>query len=246
MAVIKVGDVLESNFCGLFEVIERIPGKIRIKFLATGYERIYSKEAVHRGEVKDPLDPYVYGVGFFGDGRITNTLEKDLVSKISEYWHSMFKRCYDPLPRYSAYNDCQVHELWHDFQNFAKFYLDNGHPKWELDKDLLIKGNKIYGPDTCLYLPTELNGYIKNNKSRRGEYLIGVSLSYKGDSYIAKCRNDEGKQINLGRYSTEMEAFLKYKEFKESVIKIKGSRWKDLLSAKAYHAVMTYEVLADD
>lgn len=245
---IEIGDILPSNFCGLFRVIERAPGKIRIKFLKTSYENWYSKESVHRGEVNDPMLPVVYDRGYYGDSSVTGCMPTKLRKKAVETWHSMFKRCYSERVHegYPTYQKCEVSPLWYNLQNFAKFFLENYRPKWELDKDLLVKGNRTYGPETCVYLPRSINGYIKTNKSRRGNYAIGVSLSYMGDSFEAKCRDFYGKQINLGKYATEEAAFLVYKEFKESIIRQKAFTYKDELSYEAFSALVKFEVNFDD
>lgn len=245
---IAIGDILPSNCCGSFQVLERIAGKIKIKFLTTSYESWYSKSSVRSGEVKDPMLPLIFGKGYYGDSSITNTMSIERRKKAYESWYSMFKRCYsDQLHEaYPTYLQCEVSPIWYNFQNFAKFFLENYKSNWELDKDLILKGNLIYGPQTCVYLPRSINGYIKTNKVRRGNYAIGVSLSYLGDSFEARCRDFEGKQINLGKYSSEADAFYAYKAFKESVIKQKAIAYKDDLNPKAFNALMKFGVSFDD
>ena len=64
--------------------------------------------------------------------------------------------------------DCSVYEGWHNFQNFAKWYEDNYYEieeeQMHLDKDILVKGNKVYSPDTCVFVPETINGlFVKSN-----------------------------------------------------------------------------------
>ena len=54
-------------------------------------------------------------------------------------------------------------EQWDDFQNK------------EVDKDLLIPGNRIYGPDTCLMVRPVVNKWFKTKKSGGGDLPRGVS-----------------------------------------------------------------------
>ena len=44
----------------------------------------------------------------------------------------------------------------------------------EVDKDLLIPGNKVYGPDTCLMVRPIVNSWFKPNAAK-GELPRGVS-----------------------------------------------------------------------
>jgi hypothetical protein len=84
-----------------------------------------------------------------------------------------------------------------------------------LDKDLLIQGNKHYGPNTCIFISKELNNLLCLSDSRRGEYPLGVSLDIIGKyKYFRANCTFYGKPKNLGRYKTMEEASRKYKQEK--------------------------------
>lgn len=246
----KVGDEFESTKYGPFRIIDRSPGKATVQFINTGFITSASKSAVRKGSIKDRLFPAIYGLGFYGDGSYTDTLDKNLSEKTLEVWHTMFKRCYSEFvhKNHKPYVDCFVNPAWYDFQSFAKFYVECPYRQegWELDKDLLVKGNKEYGPATCVFIPRDINGYLKTNKGRRGDYVIGVKLSYLGDTFEARCRDNNSKQVSVGKYPTELLAFEAYKNFKQNVIKEKANFWKDKIHPLAYNALMEYEVNIED
>ena len=56
-----------------------------------------------------------------------------------------------------------------------------------LDKDILIKGNKIYSPQTCCFVPENLNSLITKNDSIRNNLPIGVSWDKKKNKFISTC-----------------------------------------------------------
>ncbi len=248
MQPFKAGDVFKSKSYGLFEVVSRSPGKAVIRFLDTGFSVEVSKSQVYKGTIKDKLSPQIYGLGYYGDESFTSTLSKRDSEKALEAWHTMFKRCYSEKVHVvsKSYIGCEVSTEWFNFQSFAQFYTEYKQEGWELDKDLLVRGNKVYGPHTCVWLPRNINGYIKTNSNRRGSCFIGVKLSYLGDHYEARCRDMDGKQKMLGKFSTEAEAFDTYKIFKESVIKQKANLWKNDLDPRAYDALMNYNVYRED
>lgn len=246
----KVGDVFSSRGYGEFKILERSDGRALIEFLSTGYTTTVSKGTVRSGKIKDKLLPTIFGIGFYGDGSFTDNLDKETADKTLETWHTMFKRCYSEFvhTNHQPYSSCFVNDDWYNFQNFAKFYVEDAHrlPGWELDKDLLVKGNKEYGPETCVFLPRDVNGYLKTNAKRRGNYPIGVRLHSSGNCFEALCRDDDSRQINLGKFLSEEDAFEAYKIFKESVIKQKAYFWKDKIHPLAYKALMEYEVNIED
>lgn len=162
----------------------------------------------------------------------------------------MLRRCYSPTTqeRSPTYIGCSVATEWHDFQVFAEWYntkFFEGTFEWELDKDILEKGNKIYSPKTCIPLPSELNCLLIKSEKTRGEGCIGVNWHSRDKIFQASC-NANNKSFYLGYYTTEIEAFNAYKTFKEAFIKQQALKWKDQIDPRAFNALMAYEVLITD
>lgn len=200
-----------------------------------------------QGNILDPLYKTNYGVGYFGIGKYNTSIKAYYV------WKDMFKRCYDPkyLLRFNTYIGCTVCQEWHNYQNFGKWYDENYYKidkfKMQLDKDILFKGNKIYSPDTCVFVPEQINYlFVKRNKMR-GEYPIGVYLHSDGDKFVAQCDNFLiGKTEYLGRYDTPEEAFEVYKTHKENLIKEVADKYYGLIPDKLYKAMYNYVVEITD
>ncbi len=117
---------------------------------------------------------------------------------------------------------------------------------FDLDKDLLIKGNKVYSEDTCVFLPVEINSLLTKSIASRGEHLIGVSWHKKGKSFVAQINKNKGKQEKLGYFKTELEAFNAYKQAKESFVKEQANKWKSQIDERAYNALMNCAVDIND
>lgn len=118
-------------------------------------------------------------------------------------WHGIFLRCYseDYLSRRPTYVGCSVHPDWHKFSVFKEWME---RQPWEgnaLDKDLLVTGNKIYGPDTCVFIPQALNNFLGDCGRSRGKYPIGVSLHKRTRTLRADCNNPfTHKAESLGHF----------------------------------------------
>lgn len=56
---------------------------------------------------------------------------------------------------------------------------------WALDKDILVKGNKIYSPETCCFVPQEINNLFTKRKSCRGTLPIGVKYIKENKKFSA-------------------------------------------------------------
>lgn len=186
------------------------------------------------GKVKNPFHPSVYGVGYLGGKNIGNT-------EASGQWYGMISRCYSNI--YNTYKDVNVCKEWHNFQNFAEWFNKNYKNKymsgWDLDKDILIKGNKIYSPKTCCLVPTEINNLFIRRESMRNGLPIGV----------VKHRKAYKAQIN-GKYistcETPEEAFQAYKITKELKIKELADKWKPFITLEVYQAMYKYQVEITD
>ena len=152
-----------------------------------------------------------------------------------------------------TYDDCIVCEEWHNFQNFAEWYEENyyevdGKPTF-LDKDILIKGNKIYSPQTCVFVPRLINNLFTKRQNERGLYPIGVEPYKDTNKFKAYCNtfyNGKNQKKYLGLYNTIEDAFKVYKESKEANIKQVADEYKDKIPDKLYEAMYNYKVEITD
>ena len=242
-----VGKVCKSKSSGDFKILKYNDKKnVEIQFLNTGFEMVVRLGDIRNGSVKDPYVASVFGVG------ITGTKYPITINgvKTKEYvlWKGMLQRCYSDT-QYPTYEGCKCSE---NFKSYEYFYewcnkqvgFDN--EGWHLDKDLLVKGNKVYSEKTCVFLPQEINSLLIKSTATRGKHLIGVYWSNTNKAFVAQVRKNKGKQEWLGCFNTELEAFNTYKTAKESYIKEQAEKYKSQIDVRAYNALMNYEVNIDD
>lgn len=207
------------------------------------------------GEVKSRLTPSVYGVGIVGNEKTKDENGKDLKSYKS--WKSMLTRCYSAKlhEKKPTYIGCRVSDEWLHYPNFKKWFDENyyeiGNERMELDKDILHKGNKVYGSNNCIFVPKFINGLFTKNNAQRGKNPIGVYFDIKGNRYVAQCQilnveTNKSKQEYLGVFTTKEEAFYTYKIHKEKNIKVVAEYYKERIPDKLYQAMMNYNVSIDD
>lgn len=246
----RIGEINYNKFGSKMEIIEyRKANDIDIYFEEYNYTKEHAQyDQFKKGKVKCPYEPRIYGVGFVGEGKY-NPSENGKNTKCYSRWSHMLERCYDPkyIQKRPTYKECQVCEDWYNFQVFAKWYYENYYEiegeQMALDKDILCKGNKIYSPDTCTFVPQRINNLFIKSDSKRGDLPIGV-CRHK-NTYIAQM-NIEGKMIYLGCYSTIEEAFNVYKMEKERYIKQVANEYKDKISNRLYEVMINYEVNEND
>lgn len=204
---------------------------------------------IKNGQVKNPNHRTVCGVGYTGEGEYNRCVDNKH-TQASRLWKGMIERCYgNSKKKYKTYDDCTVVEEWHNFQNFARWYEDNYYEvegqEMHLDKDILNKGNKVYGPETCVFVPEYINSLFTKRQNHRGKYPIGVHYTSRGNKYISQL-SSSGERIYLGRYNTPEEAFEVYKEYKENEIKRVVDRFKDKIPKELYSAMYDYRVEITD
>ena len=200
------------------------------------------------GSIKCPYEKRYYGVGYIGKGKYTG-YKNSKITKCHKTWIDMLERCYDKKcqDKNPTYKGCTVCNEWHNYQNFAEWYYNNYYEikgeQVHLDKDIIIKNNKEYSYNTCVFVPQSINNlFCKSNKLREN-LPIGVSVKrnkYRATIYI------NGKQKSLGSYNTPEEAFIAYKTFKENYIKAKADSYRETIPEKLYNAMYEYEVEVDD
>ena len=168
----------------------------------------------------------------------------------------MLQRCFNvklkkKQPTYEKVDCCdewlhfeRFYEWLHNQSNFDKWYENK---RWAIDKDILVKGGKVYSPDTCCLVPQNVNCLFLKREAERGLYPIGVS--YRNDGFLASCHNPfTNDREELGYYSTPEKAFSVYKDYKEDLIKQVAQIEFDVgnITEQCYQAMMNYEVEIDD
>lgn len=245
-----VGKICISKSSGDFKVLKYNNAKdVEIQFLKTGYEATVGLGHIKIGNVKDPYAPSVHGVGVTGT-KYPITVD-DVITKEYVLWVDMLQRCYSDSfkKKRPTYEGCEASE---NFKSFEYFYewchkqIGFGNQGWQLDKDLLFKGNKVYSEDSCVFIPHEINSLLIKSNTSRGEYLIGVCWDKAKNAFKAQVRKNKGKSEHLGLFNTEIEAFNAYKVAKESFVREQANKWKGKIDERAYEALMNYTVEIDD
>lgn len=122
-------------------------------------------------------------------------------------WKDMLMRCYSEkyLAKNPSYRGCTVCEEWLTFSNFKSWMEQQDWEGKELDKDLLLKGNKLYSPSTCIFIDQVLNTFLVNQRNGKG--LLGASWHQRDKVYGSNISNPfTGCTEFLGNFKTEQEA----------------------------------------
>ena len=177
--MLKANDLINTKSNGQLRVVKYNNAKsVDVEFLETGYRTTAQAQAVEQGAVKDKLMPTVKGVGFIGDGGYSS------FSKAYQTWKNIIARCYSEREqeRFPTYKGCSVVIEWHNFQNFAKWFESNHKEGTEVDKDIKIEGNKIYSPETCIFVSHKENII----KARAKKYIVTAPLGEKVEVALRK------------------------------------------------------------
>ena len=242
------GKVYPSNRFGDVKILEYKNNKqVVIMFLNTGFITEESMGVIRSGHIRDSSIPTTCGFGYID---IEGASIGRNMTKEYRLWNSMVNRCYNEkeLSRNPTYKDCHVSEDWSYLSNFKEWcnnQIGFGNEGWHLDKDILVKGNKVYSEDTCCFVPPEINTLLVKRNSLRGEFPIGVSYKKRIGKYASQISKN-GEVIHLGNFDTPEEAFMKYKEVKESHIKEVADKWKDKIDPRVYEALMNWTIEITD
>lgn len=196
-------------------------------------------------KIKNPNDISVYGVGKIGETNKGN-------AKIKQTWLNMLERCYSEFYHASnpCYVDCKVCDEWLNYSNFVEWYLKNYYEidgeTMQLDKDILVKGNKIYSPETCVFVPKRINCLVLNRKNDRGKHPIGVYYHKRDKQFIAQVTYNNKNIKTVGRFYNSEDAFICYKEAKEKYIKEVADEYKDKIPQKLYEALYNWKIEKED
>lgn len=124
-------------------------------------------------------------------------------------WENMLMRCYSAKyqERHPTYAGCTVSENWLTFSNFKVWMEKQDWQSKQLDKDILIEGNKIYSPETCVFVTQMVNKFTTDRGLDRGEWLVGVCWNKALEKFQSSCSNPFSREReHLGLFNCEQEA----------------------------------------
>lgn len=161
----------------------------------------------------------LYGVGIYdlrNDPSHATSWYEDGKRKLCPYyqrWFSMFRRlhCKRQQQRRPTYCGCSICEEWKTFSNFMAWMKTQPWEGKHLDKDILVPGNKVYSPETCVFVSSNLNNLLNSNLATRGELPIGVTYC-KRQKIFKSYLKLMGKTIYLGIYDNPDQAHEAYKK----------------------------------
>jgi len=150
-------------------------------------------------------------------------------------WKGLLERCYSEKyhKKHPSYSGCTVTEDWKYFSKFKAWMEEQRWENNELDKDLLVDGNKVYSPETCVFVSRLVNSFIVNSKQSKGPYLVGVCFNKVLGKFQALCSQLNDKQKHLGYFDSEEDAHKAWKAEKFRLACLLANEQKDPRVAEA-------------
>ncbi len=249
--MVSVGQLFETHTSGTIQVVEvKDSRNVTVRFLESGNQTTAAAHNILHGKVQDhealAQRKVRYNVGWIGIGPYSHKTHPAIYNK----WSNMLQRCYskDMHKREPSYSPCSCCLEWQCFQNFAQWYESNcPNDNYSLDKDILVKHNTVYSPEKCCFVPSEINKMLVKQQTQRGMYPIGVQAQKGASTFVAVVTNPFTKKVEhySGFYNTT-DAFLKYKEAKEEIIKLMAEKYKHCIAPHVYQALINYQVEITD
>lgn len=237
--IIKVGDCGATKYGCIYKAIEVLNSlKVIIEF-QDDHKHISEVFTTNfkNGTVWNPYQITLYGHGYVGDGPY---LASKSGRDTPEYtaWRNVFKRCYhEPYQRtHPSYIDCSVAPEWHNYQIYAQWWHENHYDvpgeKVQFDKDILVKGNRVYCPERCLFVPQRIN-LIFQGKRLSNQLATGVLQ--RGNKYAAMYNTK-----SLGTFESLEEAVSAHDEAKRQSIMRVANEYKSRIPNRVYEALINY------
>lgn len=239
----KAGAIHKNKFGTDMKIIEELPnGKCIIEFQDDfKFQKEINNTNFMSGNVRNPYDKSLYGVGYLGVGKY-NTFGDNKSHKTIPYifWFNLMERCYSEKRRdkHMTYKDVYLCDEWCNFQVFAE-WVDNNYycvegERMHLDKDILVRGNRVYSPETCLIVPQRINMMFMSKEKKTDPDLPNA---------IYRCVNGYKAAYNgksLGVFRTLDEAIEKQEKTKRIHIRNVADEYKDRISEKVYNALYNW------
>lgn len=216
------------------------------------YNTVATWDEFTKGSIRNLYYPSILDVGIIGS-KYKRTINGKHTKEYTT-WYSMLKRCFDEKEkeRCPTYKNVTCCKEWLLFENFYEwFHSQENFEIWKreplsaIDKDILVKHNKLYSPETCCLVPHYVNSLFVKNNICRGKTPIGVMD--RNGRFCAQV-NQKDKLICFPAKDSPEEAFLVYKNNKENIIKqvAQEEYKKGTITKRCYEAMMSYKVEITD
>lgn len=165
----------------------------------------------------------VYGVGVNdADYSVHKCENRKIVWRCPYYgtWKGMLERAYyDKLKlKRPTYQGVTVCEEWHSFMRFRAWMEKQDWEGKQLDKDILVQGNRVYSPTTCVFVDGVVNTFLIDRSAACGEWPLGVSWFEPRKKFMSLCSNPFTKKLEyLGYFTCPDQAHLVWKKRKHEL-----------------------------
>lgn len=203
---------------------------------------------LRNGHVRNPFHRGIFGIGFnTGDHYHTKPF-RGSVKPTKEYrcWVDMLRRCYDPkFNGFRVYGGAgvTVDSQWHNFQEFAEWcqwqrgFHNTG---WSLDKDWLSRDSKIYSPETCCFVPKQINNLVTT--VCKDQVAIGVHKTKGQYSYFKLHIGGHGIQEKFVKTVASLEeGKILYGKLKKDIVYKIAIKYKEEIEPRLFEAMLLWE-----
>ena len=187
--------------------------------------------------------PYSTFLGYTQEG-------KQIICPFYTRWRFLLSRCYSETKwkqtnkrgylKNAQYEFCEVVDEWHRFTNFKSWMEKQDWEGKHLDKDILVPGNTIYGPDTCMFIPPHINLILVEQKP--GKYGNGIRYDKRTNVFRVQIRIG-GKRITTGSFATAEGAKELYTKLRREEIIKEANKLSDI---KLKNALINYAKIKYD
>jgi len=135
-------------------------------------------------------------------------------------WKAMLERAYSA--KYHAnqptYIGVTVCEEWHSFMAFRAWMETQDWEGKQLDKDVVVPGNKVYSPATCAFVSRQINSLLGDCAAARGNWPLGVCWDSRQKKFRAQIA-ENGKNRNIGYFTTPEAAHRAWRKEKVRIVR---------------------------
>lgn len=178
----------------------------------------------------------VFGIGWLGCSDAEATRGNYIYSK----WANMMQRCYDKITHglKPYYAPCTAEIEFLNFSNYRVWHKENemGDRKLDLDKDVLIHGNTVYGSETCTLIPHFTNTIFEERGADTNIVLNNETGKYDVTMSVL------GKKEEVGTFDSEEEAKRGFIDYKQDYIRKFAKKCKGKVPQKTYDAMINWKV----